>query len=218
MELSQRIEKVVEYSGMSIPKFADFVGFKTPQVIRELLKGNTKTVSFQVQEKLKTAYPELNINWLITGEGDMILPSSPSPPKRQTVSDLETVETRPRLPLNVAAGRNDILDGTMLAQCEQVPVVSIFPNYTFTMRVTGESMVPQINPGDEVACLKIEEPTFLQWGRPHVLFTSQGVIVKKIFDAGDGIRCVSINPDYPEFVIPKNEIYTYNLVVGLIRL
>lgn len=127
-------------------------------------------------------------------------------------------ETRPRLPLNVAAGRNDILDGTMLAQCEQVPVVSIFPNYTFTMRVTGESMVPQINPGDEVACLKIDEPTFLQWGRPHVLFTSQGVIVKKIFDAGDGIRCVSINPDYPEFVIPKNEIYTYNLVVGLIRL
>ena len=103
----------------------------------------------------------------------------------------------------------------MLAQCEQVPVVSIFPNYTFTMRVTGESMVPQINPGDEVACLKIEEPTFLQWGRPHVLFTSQGVIVKKILD---GIRCVSINPDYPEFVIPKNEIYTYNLVVGLIRL
>lgn len=127
-------------------------------------------------------------------------------------------ETRPRLPLNVAAGRNDILDGTMLAQCEQVPVVSIFPNYTFTMRVTGESMVPQINPGDEVACLKIEEPTFLQWGRPHVLFTSQGVIVKKIFDAGDGIRCVSINPDYPEFVIPKNEIYSFNLVVGLIRL
>lgn len=53
MELSQRIEKVVEYSGMSIPKFADFVGFKTPQVIRELLKGNTKTVSFQVQEKLR---------------------------------------------------------------------------------------------------------------------------------------------------------------------
>ncbi len=35
---------------------------------------------------------------------------------------------------------------------------------------------------------------------------------------GDGIRCVSINPDFPEFVIPKNEIYTYNLVVGLIRL
>ena len=150
------------------------------------------------------AYPFVSLEWLRDGKGEMVrTPDS---------------QTRPRLPLNVAAGRNDILDGTMLAQCEQVPVVSIFPNYTFTMRVTGESMVPQINPGDEVACLKIEEPTFLQWGRPHVLFTSQGVIVKKIFDAGDGIRCVSINQDYPEFVIPKNEIYSYNLVVGLIRL
>jgi len=151
------------------------------------------------------AYPFVSEIWLRDGKGDMIKPPPGS-------------DTRPRLPLNVAAGQNEILDGTMLAQCEQVPVVSIFPNYTFTMRVTGESMVPQINPGDEVACLKIEEPSFLQWGRAHVLFTTQGVIIKKIFDAGDGIRCVSINPDYPDFVVPKSEIFTYNLVVGLIRL
>lgn len=79
-------------------------------------------------------------------------------------------------------------------------------------------MMPYIKPGDEVACLKIDEPTFLQWGRVHVLFTSQGFIVKKIFDAGKGIRCVSFNPDYPEFIIPKKEIYSYNLVVGLLRI
>ncbi len=35
---------------------------------------------------------------------------------------------------------------------------------------------------------------------------------------GDGIRCVSFNKDYPDFVIPKQEIYSFNLVVGLIRL
>ena len=86
------------------------------------------------------------------------------------------------------------------------------------MRTTGDSMQPYINQGDVVACLKIEEPTFLQWGRTHVLFTTQGVIVKKIFDAGDGIRCVSFNDAYPDFVVPKREIYSYNLVVGLIRL
>ena len=52
MELSKRIEKIVEYSGLSIPKFAEFVGFKTPQAVRELIKGNTKTLSFQAQEKI----------------------------------------------------------------------------------------------------------------------------------------------------------------------
>jgi phage repressor protein C with HTH and peptisase S24 domain len=218
MELSQRIAKVVEYSGKSIPKFADSVGFKTPQVIRELLKGNTKTVSFQVQERLKAAYPELNIDWLVTGDGDMILPSLTSEQKEKDIATLGVTDTRPRLPLNVTAGQNEILDGAMLSQCEQVPMVPMFPNYTFSMRVTGESMLPYISPGDELACLKIDEPSFLQWGRIYVLFTSQGVIVKKIFDTGDGIRCVSFNEGYPDFIVPKSEIYSFNLVIGLVRL
>jgi transcriptional regulator with XRE-family HTH domain len=127
-------------------------------------------------------------------------------------------ETRPRIPYDVAAGPNEVLDGVTLAQCEQVPVVPLFPRYDFTMRITGESMLPYLHPGDEVACLKINEPTFLQWGRIHVLFTTQGVVIKKIFDADGGIRCVSFNPDYPDFTIPKKEIYSFNLVVGLLRL
>ena len=153
-----------------------------------------------------TAFPELNRDWLLYGDGEMIV---------QTPS---VVDTRPRLPLNVKAGQNELLDGVTLAQCEQVPVVPMFPNYTFTMRVTGESMMPYINPGDEMACLKIEESSFLQWGRIYVLSTSQGVIVKKIFDSGDGIRCVSFNDAYPDFIIPKSEIYSFNLVIGLVRL
>ena len=143
----------------------------------------------------------------------MLLSSAASSPPPQVV------DTRPRIENQYAtAGGNEVLDGVTLAQCEQVPVVPMFPNYTFTMRVTGESMQPYINPGDEVACLKIEESSFLQWGRIHVLFTSQGVIVKRIFDEGDGIRCVSINDAFPDFVIPKKEIYSYNLVIGLVRI
>lgn len=126
--------------------------------------------------------------------------------------------TRPHVDLYAAGGGNEVLDGVTLAQCEQVPVVPMLPRYDFTMRVTGESMQPQIRPGDVVACMRIDEPTFLQWGRIHVLSTSQGIVIKKIFDAGDGIRCVSFNKDYPDFVIPKQEIYSFNLVVGLIRL
>lgn len=126
--------------------------------------------------------------------------------------------TRPHVDLYAAGGGNEVLDGATLAQCEQMPVVTIFPRYDFTMRVTGESMQPQIRPGDVVACMRIDEPTFLQWGRIHVLSTSQGIVIKKIFDAGDGIRCVSFNKDYPDFVIPKQEIYSFNLVVGLLRL
>lgn len=72
MELPERIAKIVELSGMSIPQFSTYVGFKTPQTVRELLKGNTKTLSYQAKEKIADAFPNININWLATGEGEML--------------------------------------------------------------------------------------------------------------------------------------------------
>ena len=150
------------------------------------------------------AYPFISMDWLRDGKGEMLkIPDS---------------DTRPHIDLYAAGGGNEVLDGVTLSQCEQVPVVPMLPRYDFTMRVTGESMQPQIRPGDVVACMRIDEPTFLQWGRVHVLSTTQGIVIKKIFDADGGIRCVSFNADYPDFIIPKQDIYSYNLVVGLIRL
>ncbi len=40
MVLANRINKIVEYSKLSIPKFAEYVGFKTPQTVRGLIKGD----------------------------------------------------------------------------------------------------------------------------------------------------------------------------------
>lgn len=206
--VKDRLKAYLSAKNISMAEFGRRIGVSGAYVT-----SMRKSIQPDKIEKIRTEFPDLDVDWLLTGKGEM-----DKAQVKQVISEMETTETRPRLPLNVTAGQNEILDGTMLAQCEQVPVVKMLPNYTFTMRVTGESMVPYINPGDEVACLKIEEPTFLQWGRTHVLFTTQGVIVKKIFDAGDGIRCVSFNDTYPDFVVPKREIYSYNLVVGLIRL
>lgn len=43
------------------------------------------------------------------------------------------------------------------------------------------------------------------------------IVVKRVYDAGDSIRCVSNNKDYPDFNIPKSEIRSMHLMVGLIR-
>lgn len=211
METSERIAAIMSHYNLSVNEFTTRTGLKTKQAVYDLLHGKTRSISTAMENKIISCFPEINRAWLLTGDGKMLSPPASPPPNL-------VVDTRPRLPINSTAGQNEALDGVALAQCEQVPVVTMFPDYTFTMRVTGESMQPYINPGDEVACLKIEEPSFLQWGRIYVLFTSQGVIVKKIFDAGDGIRCVSFNENYPDFIIPKSEIYSFNLVIGLVRL
>ena len=194
-----RIKIMLQQKGITQRALAKKLGM-SPQSLSNRLNGDTP----------------LDANLIVSlrpilGEEVMELVDAPgsSPPQEGT---------RPHVDLYATGGGNEVLDGVTLAQCEQVPVVPMLPRYDFTMRVTGESMQPQIRPGDVVACMRIDEPTFLQWGRIHVLSTSQGIVVKKIFDAGDGIRCVSFNKDYPDFVIPKQEIYSFNLVVGLIRL
>ena len=172
------------------------------------------------QEKLNnvlTVFPELNREWLLYGEGSMLnedLSCTSSLKKKEEKSD-----TRPRIPYDAAAGTlTETIEGVTEYQCEEVPVISAFPKYDFTIRIVGRSMEPEYFAGDEVACLKVNEKRFLQWGRVHVLDTTQGVVIKRIYDDGDCITCRSYNPEFPDFSIPKEDIRSYNLVVGSLRL
>lgn len=74
MELKDRVMRVVEYSGLSIPRFAAKIGARTPQAIREITYGNTKTLSYEMAQRIVAAFPELNTGWLMTGEGEMLKP------------------------------------------------------------------------------------------------------------------------------------------------
>lgn len=101
---------------------------------------------------------------------------------------------------------------------EMQPVIAQFPKYDYTVEVRGDSMVPEYKSGDVVACLDVTRSTFLQWGRAFLLNTSQGVIIKKVYDDGDFLKCVSVNEKYPPFRIPKSEVYSIGLVVSSFRI
>ena len=72
MELQDRIRKVVEYSGLTTSKFSKSVGFDSPQTIRELIYGRTKSLSYAAMNKISSAFPEINKEWLENGTGDML--------------------------------------------------------------------------------------------------------------------------------------------------
>ena len=182
----------------------------TKNMIVKLRNGDVEEVSTKILVPFCLAFPKVNANYILTGRGNMFL-------DEEHID--ASVKTLPRIPYDAAAGSlTNAVDGVTSLQCEQVPVVSAFPRYDFTIRVTGRSMEPMYFSGDEVACLRINESRFLQWGRVHVLDTAQGVIIKRIYENGDSIRCASFNPEYPDFNVPKDEIFSYNLVVGALRL
>lgn len=213
MNTKERIVEYLNYKGISITSMERCLGWGNGGFVKTKSISTDKTVEFLLQ------YPEVSPEWLLTGNGEMIKQEEKELDRKENIS-VEVKELKPRIPYDAKAGKlTEMVDGVTIAQCEMKPTVHAFPNYDFTIIVTGESMIPKYVSGDEVACLRINQASFIQWGRVHVLDTTQGVIIKQIYEEGEYIRCVSYNSvEYPDFRIHKNEIRSYNLVVGLLRL
>jgi len=212
-DLVIRIKKIIESEGLSPSAFAKKINFNQSN-LSKVLNGNRK-----VPDKLITAIlDKTNVNrtWLLTGDGGA-WNSKDATAEQIFNSDRET---RPRVPYTVQAGSlTEALEGVKISDCEQVPVINAFPKYDFTIIVKGNSMEPKYEGGDEIACKRVDETSFIQWGKPHVLDTAQGLVLKRIYEDGNKIRCSSYNSEeYPDFSIDKEEIYSISLVVGLIRI
>ena len=204
--LRQRLRLLFVSKGISITKVANACGIRQNTLSRQL--SGESSISSSTLLSIIGYFHDVNSDWLLTGEGEMLKSVTPSDSRPE-------VQTRPRIPATAAAGSlsGDVASVT-LRDCEQLPVISQLPAYDFTIIIKGDSMKPKYESGDEIACRRILNPSFIQWGKVHVLDTVQGIVVKKVYDDGDCIKCVSINPDYPPFSVPKDEVYSLSLVVG----
>lgn len=213
----KRLKQYIDSKGISIAAFEQSVGMSNASFGKSL--KNNGAIGTDKLEKILSVYSEISPTWLLTGEGEMIKPEIEDVPvvnKERVKRDLS--KTRPRIPIDAAAGSLSFaLSAVSENQCECYPIIPQFPKYDFTIIARGDSMEPELESGDELACLFVQESSFIQWGRVHILDTEQGVVVKRVFDKGGSILCKSTNPEYEPFKIPKREVYRMALVVGVIR-
>lgn len=170
-------------------------------------------------------------SWLLTGEGAMLqeTENNNAPTSKHTVEIAHQVphgssEGIPLIPLDAVAGfPAESGGGVRLEDCERY-VIPEFENKgaNFLIRVSGDSMVPLYYSGDLLACRKITDIRFFQWGTVYVLETSQGVLVKRVqesADHADSILCVSENSSvHHPFLLPRDDIRSLSIIVGLVRL
>lgn len=170
-------------------------------------------------------------SWLLTGEGAMLQETENNnvPTSNRTIEIAHQVphgssEGIPLIPLDAVAGfPADSGGGVRLEDCERY-VIPEFENKgaNFLIRVSGDSMVPLYYSGDLLACRKITDIRFFQWGTVYVLETSQGVLVKRVqesADHADSILCVSENSSvHHPFLLPRDDIRSLSIIVGLVRL
>lgn len=77
MDIISRLKLFLEQNGISNSQFADTCEIPRP-TITQLLKGRNKKVSDEVISKIHSAYPALNIMWLMFGDGEMFVSQASS--------------------------------------------------------------------------------------------------------------------------------------------
>ena len=69
MSINKRIQSILNHYNLTAGAFAERMGIQKSSV-SHLLSGRNKP-SFQFLSKLVKAFPEINLNWFITGDGDI---------------------------------------------------------------------------------------------------------------------------------------------------
>lgn len=213
-----RISTIVEKFGNGKNTvFASLIGVSEANV-RNYKNGVMPKADFL--EKIARSF-DININWLLTGEGNMLRTESE---KEENISIAHPsdspMEGIPLIPISAMAGAFTGEQTVLEYECERF-VVPTFKGAEFLISVKGSSMYPKYNSGDIVACKRLPmDDIFFQWNKVYVLDTDQGPLIKRVKPGSDKdhVLIVSDNERYEPFELPLNRIYHVALVIGVIRL
>ena len=194
-------------------------------VSRGTLESKTG-ITEDVVTKFFAAYPEVSVEWLMTGEGEMLKNSPSCKEKKQENSDL--VEKIPEVSYNSAIGKpyydvdflggfNEIVNSQVSIPTNNI-VIQGFEKADFWCNVTGHSMEPKINHGDIIALHKctLED---IQYGEIYavVLDTLRTIKILRRSTDPKKLRFVPINTtDYDEQEYPIERIMNVYEVIGSI--
>lgn len=190
--LIERAKKVARYENMSLVKWQESLGLSNAHFYNT--GGLTRKVARVIDEK----YPEINTDWLATGEGVML--------KGQKTSEELSGFIVPVLP--IAAGASICFE-EQIKQYDCEMALSPVCNASMAITVNGDSMSPEFPNGSKIFIQKIDNLSFIEWGCTYALDTDNGAIIKNIIPvSGDEsqIICRSVNPNYADFRVRVEDI------------
>jgi len=202
--------------------------YKNTGITRGVL-GQNNGISEENISRFLAYYPEVNIEWLMTGRGEMLADDQVAHTRyksidadKHPVASLATEPGKgiPLIPIEAMAGALTGEQSVLEYECERY-VVPMFKGADFLIPVKGSSMYPKYSSGDIVACQCVPmSDLFFQWNKVYVIDTNQGALIKRIKPGSDEkhVLIVSDNEKYDPFELSISSIYAVALVIGVIRL
>lgn len=211
MDIKERFKKFIAYKRLSQRRFQASIG-----VSSSYINGITDGIGAEVLRKVSIEYPELNTDWLLTGNGEMLDP-------QQSFIEPAINYTKGVPYYNVDfIGSFDIVMNDQTVNPEYLIDFQQYNEATCWCNVTGHSMEPEITHGDMIALKKIEDTSFIPFGEVYAIITTNGMrTIKRIGPASqpENYSLIPTNksPEYGIQELPKRMIRHIYHVLGCMK-
>ena len=220
MGLRERILDFIAYKGIDKVTFERNSGLSNDAVGK--MGDNTRMSTL---DKISKAYPDINIAWLKTGVGNMLL-SDERNEKTITVNQTAVLPSKRKGALIYDIDATCGLNGRDIEFTDEKVIGSIdAPEINPESKIifaTGDSMLPLIASGDRVVIRKIESWDYFNYGQVYLIITNEYRLIKRVRrhpkDAENLILLRSENPNYDDIDLPKREIIHLFIVENILSI
>lgn len=146
MGSTERIREYLDYKGITKYKFCNDLGFSNKFLDNSSNMGTDKAC------KILHYYPEINSEWLLTGNGSMIKEDNSNivimNNDRKTIDSLHVSQEIPLYDLEAVAGLRELFSSGKPQRVLDTIKIPNLPKCDGAISVTGDSMYPLLKSGD----------------------------------------------------------------------
>lgn len=218
--VKERLKSFLKESNIKAVEFCEAIG-----VSQGYIAGMRESIQPDKLKSIATKYPQLDIVWLLTGNGKMLKNST-----QLEIGVGDNINPYPVKPfIDSAYAVCGTPSGFSIAiketDCEGLSL-PFMKEYDFSIKAKGDSMINRNNParsireGDLVVCRLWTSRSHVRWGEVYALATTEGVVIKKLQESEkEGhIKCVSFNIEdgFTPYDLPVEEIFDWAIVTGVV--
>jgi len=190
MKPHERIIEVMKLLNLNKNSLSSEIGMSSNVTIGRIINEH-RTPNQATLKKIVDRFPQINYDWLLTGEGEML--KTEEKPKGHMIPLYDDTSTR---------GGSDVaanVDGVS-APSDYIDTGDWFRDATAAIRHYGDSMI-EYPPGCILALKEVRERQLIIWGKDYVIETNEYRITKRL-QSGDNknsIKAYSSNVEtYPD--------------------
>lgn len=223
MGSTERVREYLDYKGITKYKFCNDLGFSNKFLDNSSNMGTDKAC------KILHYYPDLNSEWLLTGNGPMIKEENTSlmimNNDRKTVDSLHATQEIPLYDLEAVAGLRELFSSGEPQRILDTIKIPNLPKCDGAISVTGDSMYPLLKSGD-IILYKETEFENIFFGEMYLLSVKlneweEYITVKYVQKSEQGqdyVKLVSQNSHHQPKDIHISKISALALIKASIRI